>query len=115
MEIIIMLTGLLICVGIHNCKIELRYRNTLLEKQNKILEKLTKEEKIKEMKAFLADKKAYPSCSFNMKLHEYNEIADILANNFTEMRVQVKNKEQMSYTERNDEYKGKWVVLTVSK
>jgi hypothetical protein len=35
----ILLVGMLIWSAIDNCKIELRYRNTLLEKQNEILER----------------------------------------------------------------------------
>lgn len=31
--------GMIIWSAINNCKIELRYRNTLLEKQNEILER----------------------------------------------------------------------------
>jgi hypothetical protein len=35
----ILIVGMLIWSAIDNCKIELRYRNTLLEKQNEILER----------------------------------------------------------------------------
>jgi hypothetical protein len=35
----ILIVGMLIWTAIDNCKIELRYRNTLLEKQNEILER----------------------------------------------------------------------------
>jgi hypothetical protein len=35
----IVIVGMLIWSAIDNCKIELRYRNTLLEKQNEILER----------------------------------------------------------------------------
>lgn len=34
----ILIVGMLIWTAIDNCKIELRYRNTLMEKQNEILE-----------------------------------------------------------------------------
>lgn len=35
----IVIIGMIIWSAIDNCKIELRYRNTLLEKQNEILER----------------------------------------------------------------------------
>jgi len=35
----ILIVGMFIWVAIDNCKIELRYRNNLLEKQNEILER----------------------------------------------------------------------------
>jgi len=35
----IMVFGILICVLLHNIQIELKYRNTLLEEQNNILER----------------------------------------------------------------------------
>jgi hypothetical protein len=35
----IVIVGMLIWSAIDNCKIELRYRNSLLEKQNEILER----------------------------------------------------------------------------
>ncbi len=35
----IVIIGMFIWSAIDNCKIELRYRNTLLEKQNEILER----------------------------------------------------------------------------
>lgn len=35
----IIIVGIIIWSAIDNCKIELRYRNTLLEKQNEILER----------------------------------------------------------------------------
>jgi len=35
----IVIIGMVIWSAIDNCKIELRYRNTLLEKQNEILER----------------------------------------------------------------------------
>ena len=35
----IVIAGMLIWSAIDNCKIELRYRNTLLERQNEILER----------------------------------------------------------------------------
>jgi hypothetical protein len=46
MELLTLLTiliiGLLIWSSINDCKIELKYRNTLLEEQNKILERQRK-------------------------------------------------------------------------
>ena len=38
----ILIIGLLIYFAINNCKIELRYRNILLEEQNKILKEKLK-------------------------------------------------------------------------
>ena len=35
----ILIVGMLIWTAINNCKIELRYRNSLLEKQNEIFER----------------------------------------------------------------------------
>lgn len=35
----ILIVGMLIWTAINNCKIELRYRNNLLEKQNEIFER----------------------------------------------------------------------------
>lgn len=40
--LLILLISLLIYFAINNCRIELKYRNTLLEKQNRILEEQNK-------------------------------------------------------------------------
>ncbi|GAA4071490.1 hypothetical protein GCM10022389_15960 [Flavobacterium cheonanense] len=45
LTISILIVGLLIYFAVDNCKIELKYRNTLLEKQNEILEKTKNSQK----------------------------------------------------------------------
>ena len=43
LTLVILIVGMLIYFAITNCKIELRYRNTLLERQNEIFKKLCSE------------------------------------------------------------------------
>ena len=70
---------------------------------------------LQEIKDFMSKNSKYPSCSFHLKINEYNEIANLLTNHFTEIRIQVKEKREMPFRERVEEYSGKYVILTISK
>jgi len=70
---------------------------------------------ITEMKDFIKSKKGYPSYTFVFQVKEYKEIANILPKLYYDFRVQVKTKEQMPFEYRTSDYKGKYVILTISK
>jgi hypothetical protein len=71
--------------------------------------------KIKELKDFCTEKDHAVSWTFTMKAVDYRIIAKHLVDHFTEIRIHVKKKEELPAFYRQDPYKGKWVVLTISK
>jgi hypothetical protein len=71
--------------------------------------------KLKELKDFIREKNQAVSWTFTMKAVDYRIIAKHIPDHFTEVRIQVKTNDQLPSIYKKDPYKGKWVVLTISK